>query len=121
MVGKQIKSLREARGLTQRALAKQLGMAPSTLAMYEIGKREPDNDTLKKFADFFGVSTDYLLGRTDDPTPPDVDEPTEQELEELMKKEGLLFDGEYLDKEDREDLLAVMRIAWKTIKKRKQK
>ncbi|MBX6396382.1 MAG: helix-turn-helix domain-containing protein [Alicyclobacillaceae bacterium] len=46
--------------------------ARATYAQYEIGRRTPDYDTLRKLADFFEVSTDSLLGRTDDPTPPHV-------------------------------------------------
>jgi transcriptional regulator with XRE-family HTH domain len=67
-LGKQIKSLRERKKLSQRKLAELLNMAPSTLAMYEVDKREPDFGTLEKIADFFGVSTDYLLGRLSDPS-----------------------------------------------------
>jgi len=69
--GNTLKSLRNSRGLSQRQLAKQLNVAPSTLAMYELDKREPDYETLKKIADFFEVSTDYLLGRSDVPNPLD--------------------------------------------------
>lgn len=63
-----IKELRDKKGLQQRDLANTLGMAPSTLSQYETGKRKPDIDTLEKIADFFGVSIDYLVGRTDEPT-----------------------------------------------------
>jgi transcriptional regulator with XRE-family HTH domain len=42
-------------------------MGQSTIAMYEKNRRSPDNQSLKRLADFFGVSTDYLLGRTDRP------------------------------------------------------
>ena len=45
-------------------------MSRSTYAQYEVDRRKPDYDTLKMFADYFGVSTDYLLGLTNDPTQP---------------------------------------------------
>lgn len=61
-----LKLLREKRGLSQRELARQVNIAPSTLAMYEVGKREPDFEIVARLANFFGVSLDYLLGRTDD-------------------------------------------------------
>ncbi|HHV79055.1 MAG TPA: helix-turn-helix transcriptional regulator [Firmicutes bacterium] len=64
-----LKELREAKGFSQRELAKLLVIAPSTLAMYELGQREPDFEIATKIADFFDVSVDYLLGRTDDPRP----------------------------------------------------
>lgn len=71
-LGKRLKTLRNLKKLSQRELAKQLNIAPSTLAMYEIDKREPDYNTLKKIADFFQVSTDYLLGRINTPAFDDI-------------------------------------------------
>ncbi|WP_432408424.1 helix-turn-helix domain-containing protein [Wukongibacter sp. M2B1] len=60
-----LKYLRSEKKITQRQLAKFLNLSSSTIAMYETGKRKPDCETLKGIADFFDVSTDYLLGRTD--------------------------------------------------------
>lgn len=64
-----LRLLRDMRRLTQREVAEQLGIAPSTLGMYEAGKREPDNDLLVAIAAIYETSTDYLLGLTDDPAP----------------------------------------------------
>ncbi|MCL5058337.1 MAG: helix-turn-helix transcriptional regulator [Actinobacteria bacterium] len=61
---KRLKILREEKKLSQRELAKLMNMAPSTLAMYEVGKREPNYEMLNRIADFFSVTTDYLLGRS---------------------------------------------------------
>lgn len=58
-----LKMLRESKGLSQREMASKLGFAQTTYSQYELGKREPDFSTLIKIADFFGVSTDHLLGR----------------------------------------------------------
>lgn len=60
-----LKYLRNEKKITQRQLAKLLNLSSSTIAMYETGKRKPDCETLQRIADFFDVSTDYLLGRTD--------------------------------------------------------
>ncbi len=57
-----IKELRKINKITQDKLSKSLKIARSTLAMYEIGKSEPDQATLIKIADYFGVSVDYVLG-----------------------------------------------------------
>lgn len=59
------KRLRIASQLTQADMAQKLGIAKSTISMYENGNREPDFETLEKIADFFNVDTDYLLGRTE--------------------------------------------------------
>lgn len=56
-----LRELIEDREITQKELAKQLNMAPSTLGGYVQGAREPDFYTLKLFADYFQVSTDFLL------------------------------------------------------------
>ncbi|MED1915803.1 helix-turn-helix domain-containing protein [Bacillus thuringiensis] len=64
-LGQRLKACRKAKKLTQHELSETLGFNRSTYAKYETGDNEPDNQTLQKLADFFGVSVDYLLGRTD--------------------------------------------------------
>lgn len=59
-----LKELRTSRGLTQSELSKALNVSASSIGMYEQGRREPDNTTLKKIASYFEVTTDYLLGRS---------------------------------------------------------
>lgn len=61
MFGKKLKMLRKKSGLTQANLAKKLNISPSTVGMYEQGRREPDSAMLVKIADFFSVSVDYLI------------------------------------------------------------
>ena len=56
-----LKQLREKAKLTQADLGKKLNIAPSTVGMWEKGYRSPDYDMLKRIADYFNVSTDYLL------------------------------------------------------------
>lgn len=57
-------SLRKERKLLQADVANKVGIARATYGAYEQGSRQPDFETLEKLADFFGVSVDYLLGRT---------------------------------------------------------
>lgn len=58
-----LRSLRKSNhNMTQAQVAKKLGVATTTYASYEQGKREPDNNTLTKLAGLFNVTTDYLLG-----------------------------------------------------------
>lgn len=63
--GKRIKKLRKEYELTQKKLAEQLGIGQTTIANYENGSRFPNPNILKSFADFFNVSIDYLVGRTE--------------------------------------------------------
>ncbi|MDE5721989.1 MAG: helix-turn-helix domain-containing protein [Clostridia bacterium] len=58
-----IRELRKESNLTMRELGAKLDLAESTVSLYETGGREPDISTVLKIADFFRVSTDYLLGR----------------------------------------------------------
>ncbi len=60
-----IKILRKQHGLTMKELGSIVGVAESSISLYENGKRQPDYDTLQKIADYFHVSVDYLLGRED--------------------------------------------------------
>ena len=60
-----IKELRTEFGITQADLAKLLKISDRAVGYYEKGEREPDNETLIKIAEYFKVSVDYLLGRTD--------------------------------------------------------
>ena len=60
--GRRLRELRASKGLSQNKLAEILNVSASTVALYENNFRMPSYDALIKIADFFGVSTDYLLG-----------------------------------------------------------
>ncbi len=62
-----LKELRVKRKISQLKLALDLNMNQNSISRYETGEREADYETLLKFADYFGVSLDYLFGRTDIP------------------------------------------------------
>lgn len=59
-----IKELREELNLKQKELAEKLSLSQQAISGYENGNRFPDQDTLESIADFFNVTIDYLLGRT---------------------------------------------------------
>lgn len=63
VLGNRLRQLRKQRKLTQEEVARKIGVARTTYAMYEQNSREPDNKTIQKLADYFQVSIDYLLGR----------------------------------------------------------
>jgi transcriptional regulator with XRE-family HTH domain len=63
-----LRELRKQRGISQLKLAMDLNMNQNSISRYETGEREADYRTLVAFADYFHVSLDYLLERTDDPS-----------------------------------------------------
>lgn len=63
-----LRKLRESKRITQQKLAIDLNLNQNSISRYEKGEREADYRTLIAFADYFNVSIDYLLERTDDPT-----------------------------------------------------
>lgn len=67
MLGERLKVLRGKR--TQEDIAKYLGISRARYSHYENGRSEPDIENLQKLAELYNTTTDYLLGRTDDPSP----------------------------------------------------
>ena len=63
-----LKELRKQKGISQLKLAMDLNMNQNSISRYENLEREADYKTLIMFADYFNVSLDYLLNRTDNPT-----------------------------------------------------
>lgn len=62
-----LRQARTQKGSMQKEVAEQLGMTPRAYQYYEAGRRRPDYETLVAIADYLDVTTDYLLGRTDEP------------------------------------------------------
>lgn len=95
--GDRIKQLRENVNLSREQLSNKINISYSALSKYETNNRFPDKITLNKIADFFDVSTDYLLGRN---------KSTSNEEDEEVKE---LVDIIYkLDKEDRDAVLKIL-------------
>lgn len=63
-----LKDLRKKLGRTQSEVAQHVGISQNSYSYWENGKVKIDNESLKKLADYFNVSIDYLLGREDKPT-----------------------------------------------------
>ncbi|MCG0905953.1 prophage P1 protein 8, phage transcription regulator, Cro/CI family [Lactiplantibacillus plantarum] len=115
MVAEPLKELRKKEaGLTQERLAMQLGMAKTTLASYEQGKRQPDLETLSKIADRFSVTTDYLLGKNG--TPKWATKKDTIDLKDFLEaNEGsMTYGGEDLTEEEKQQVrVAMATIFWK--------
>lgn len=68
--GERLRKLRKEYGLTMKEFGAKFSLAESTISGYENGSRKPDLDTVDKFATFFEVTADYLMGRTIVPNVP---------------------------------------------------
>lgn len=113
--GDRIALLREKRGLTQEELSNKIGISRAALSHYETNRREPDYETINKIANFFNVTIDYLLGRTDQPqTVLDHDvrefvEHLDLTDESILKKFSLTVDGRILTPEEAKRFIAFVR------------
>ena len=79
-----IRELRKKKNLTMKDLGDAIGVAESTVSLYETGKRQPDQETLLLLANFFHVSLDYLVGRINNEKPTAIGDGLDRELIDLM-------------------------------------
>lgn len=103
MLNEELRRLRKERNLTQEQLAEIFGLSQSTIASWEKGTRQPVTEFIPTIAEFFGVTTDALLGM-DEPAnaaPPAVP----RTLEARIVSGGM----DQLPQEDREQILSVIR------------
>lgn len=114
-LGIRLKELRKKHGLTQKLLADILLIDNSSISKYENDKAIPENELLQRIADFFSVSVDYLLGRSDISSPKkstfddlelnpkdkkDIEKIFNSTLESLENQEGLMLSGNPINDED---------------------
>jgi transcriptional regulator with XRE-family HTH domain len=78
-----LKAARELRKWSQSDLAIQAGMPPSSIAHFESGSRKPSFDTLRRLANALEVTTDYLLGRVEDPSLSEAADPLFRDVSKL--------------------------------------
>ncbi|WP_408954766.1 helix-turn-helix domain-containing protein [Natroniella sp. ANB-PHB2] len=101
-IGSRLKELRKDKKITQEQLANKLGITRGSVGLYEQGKRSPDNEMLSKIADFFDVSVDYLLGRTEQRQPIDQTNEAEEKIKDAISDnpELLEFFDEMTQRDD---------------------
>lgn len=112
---KLLKKLREEKGLTQSELGRELGISPSTVGMYEQGRRVPDVPILKKMSAFFNVSIDYLLENVNH----DVLMKMPKDLNKFLQQSEIIFDGDTynLTDEDRDLVMKSLEVAFLAAKR----
>jgi transcriptional regulator with XRE-family HTH domain len=95
-LGDRIRDLRNELNLEQKELAKILNVHKGTISNWENNKRNPDNEMISKIADYFKVSVDYLLGRTDERCLI-IDEPEISLHEQYANKIAKILESEGLE------------------------
>lgn len=101
MFGDRLKELRKNKNLNQTDIAKMFDVTDATVSAWEVGKAQPSYDILTKLADYFNVSTDYLLGFNQD----DLD--NIERLKITLKEAGIMA-GDDLTIEEFEKALQIV-------------
>lgn len=105
MFPERLKGLRIENNLTQKELAEKFKIRQQTYAQWESGRTKPKGETLEKFASFFNVSTDYLLGNTDIKNPKLIDD---AKLDKAID-ESLGYNGKPATPEEKENIKEVLK------------
>ena len=101
-----VKTLCEKHGISLNFLEEKLGLGKNSL--YGLKRNQPSGERLQQIADYFNVSTDYLLGRTDNPNiAKDGDASAPLDLRDIAAQ-SMLFDGKPLSDEDIDFITAVL-------------
>ena len=103
MLSERLKSLRLEAKITQKEISNKLEIGQGTYARYEKGDRKPTGEILNKLANFFNVSTDYLLGNTDNKNSTKF----EDDLEESLNT-ARAFSGKPISEHDREVMREIL-------------
>lgn len=104
MIGQTIRDLRKQRKISQTKLAKILHVSQQTVTAWETGKAEPSSSAISSLADYFNVTTDYLLGR-----PEKKDDNVDYVALDKALDNARSFDGEPMDDHDREILRGILK------------
>lgn len=114
-------------GVSAYKVAKETGVTQSTLSDWKRGRSTPKSENMKKLADYFGVSIDYLMSGKEDPQEkePQLKPKDERDIknilantEQLLKQDGLMFDGDPASPEAIESILSAMQIGMEMAKKK---
>lgn len=122
-MGNRIRELRKGKGITMKQLGEVVDLAESTISQYETGKRQPDNETLLRLGEYFGVTVGYLLG-VDEPIQAVLTDKDQRDIAKdvaaLMAKldsiEDLEFDGDPMSDEAKASIRSAMMLGLEAAK-----
>lgn len=112
--------------ITPYKVAKEAGVTQTALSNWKSGRSTPTTKTLQKIADYFGVTIDYLMtGKEDSEKEPQLKPKDKKDIreilastEELLKQDGLMFDGDPASSEAIDSILSAMQIGMEMAKKK---
>lgn len=102
MIGQTVRNLRKQKRISQTELAKILHVSQQTITAWETGKAEPSSSAVSNLADYFNVTTDYLLGRPEKQT-----ESRQQTISEAIDT-AMANDGKELDQHDKDVIKSII-------------
>lgn len=105
MLQDNLKKLREERGLTKRELCEKTGISERAYLTYEFGEREPKIGVIQKLAEFYNISTDYLLDRQTADAPTSALQQLIDKFQLTKDQAGLLIAYLNMNESDRENLI----------------
>jgi transcriptional regulator with XRE-family HTH domain len=129
-IGVRIKEKRKQNNFTQKKLADLVSVSPQVISNWERGYTDPDHNDVKRLADALDVSADYLLGKSDAPSPSatnnninnaltekDIAKRMEKIKEDLSNDDGYMLMGEPMSEEAKESILDAMEYAIRQAKR----
>jgi len=126
-LGERITRLRKKSNLSQRELADKTNLTEATLSRYENDLREPKGEVIVKIANALDVTTDYLLGRTDEINEKKENKNTSDEkeiekiIDELLQQDDLMLCGQIADEDDLIALRNSLRLTIDILQKKNEK
>ena len=100
-----VRELARKKGLSLNQVEEKLGYSRNTL--YSLKRQKVSSERLQEIADFFNVSTDYLLGRTDNPTIATDDQTSSDDIDDIIEN-AMMFDGKPLTDDDKRAIRGII-------------
>ena len=125
-IGKMIAALRKTKGWTQVELAEKLNISDKAVSKWESEAGYPEITMFPRLADLFGVSIDYLMtGKEENEKEPQLKPKDQKDIkeilantEQLLKQDGLMFDGDPASPEAIDSILSAMQVGMEMAKKK---
>lgn len=117
-----LKELRSQKGVSQKEVAFHINKTPQAYSLYENSLREPNTDTLIKLANYFGVTTDYLLEQKNSSSDSLCDITKKPaDLKKILANQGIMFGDKVISDDDKELINKMLEKMYWTAKEKNKK